>query len=427
MNADVAIVGAGTAGAALALCCARKGLSVVCADRRPLGEAGAHWINGVAGWMFDEAGIDRPAGDELVDEGHAFHVVAGFAGERVVVEDHGVLAVDMRRLVERLQRGALDKGARLLGETRVEGFDGQTLSTSTGPISARFYVDASGLSGARLLGQPQVAQRDLCVAAQEVREVRDPEAARDFFLTRGAKPGETLCFTSIAGGYSIVNVHLQGDDLAILTGSVPAEGHPAGKELIERFVAEHAFVGGTIRAGARAIPLRRPYDLLGKGNVALLGDAACQVFSAHGSGIGLGLIAARMLAETIAGGQDGYAYNVAFHRKWGGLLATYELFRRFSQSLTAAELGAMIRAGLMDEATVRGALQQRVPALTAPLVLGKLAALARAPGLRMRLVRALAAGAAAQALYRRCPAREERFPAWQRQVASLSAIGAPSR
>jgi flavin-dependent dehydrogenase len=427
MKADVAIVGAGTAGAALALCCARKGLSVVCVDRRPLSEAGAHWINDVAGWMFDEAGIDRPAEGELAGEGHAFHVVAGFAGEHVVVEDHGLLAVDMRRLVERLQRGALDKGARLLGETTVEGFDGQTLSTSAGPISARFYVDASGLSGARLLAQPPVAQRDICVAAQQLRRVRDPEAARDFFLTRGAKPGETLCFTSIAGGYSVVNVRLQGDDLAILTGSIPAEGHPAGKELLERFVAEHAFIGDTIRAGARAIPLRRPYDLLGKGNVALLGDAACQVFSAHGSGIGLGMIAARMLAEAIAGGQDGYAYAVAFHRQWGGLLATYELFRRFSQSLTVAELDAMMRAGLMDEAAVRGGLQQRVPALTAPLVLGKLAALARAPGLRMRLVRALAAGAGAHALYRRCPAREERFPVWQRRLSSLSAIGTPSR
>lgn len=419
MKADVAIVGAGTAGAALALHCARKGLSVVCVDRRPLDEAGAHWINGVADWMFDEAGIDRPMGGELVGAGHAFHLVAGWSGERVIVRDHGVFDVDMRKLVERLQYGASEKGARFLGETRVEGFDGQTITTSAGPISARFYVDASGLGGARLLAQPQVQRNDICAAAQEVRKVRDPEAARSFFLSQGAQPGETLCFTSIAGGYSIVNARLQGDAISLLTGSIPAEGHPAGKELLDRFVAEHSFIGDTIHGGARAIPLRRPYDLLGKGNVALLGDAACQVFSAHGSGIGIGMIAARMLAETIAEGRDGYAYSVAFHRRWGGLLATYALFRRFSQSVTVPELNALMEAGLMDEASVRAGLQQRIPEVSVPLALEKLTASRRAPRLALRLGQALAKGAAAHALYRGCPEKESRFGMWQRAIVKV--------
>jgi len=419
MKADVAIVGAGTAGAALALHCARKGLSVVCVDRRPLNEAGAHWINGVAAWMFDEAGIDRPAGDELVGEGHAFHLVAGFGGERVIVEDHGVLDANMRKLVNRLQQGASEKGARFLGETRVEGFDGETLATSAGPITARFYVDASGLSGARLLDQPQVARTDICAAAQEVRKVRDVQAARAFFLARGAKLGETLCFTSVAGGYSIVNVRLQGDDISILTGSIPAEGHPSGKELLDRFVAEHPFIGETIHGGARAIPLRRPYDLLGKGNVALLGDAACQVFSAHGSGIGIGMIAARMLAETIADGRDGYAYGAAFHRKWGGLLATYDLFRRFSQSVTVPELETLMQAGLMDETSVRAGMQQRIPTVSPALALQKLKGATRAPGIALRLGQALTKGAAASLLYRNCPEEESRFSVWQKAVAKV--------
>ena len=420
MNADVAIVGAGTAGAALALHCANKGLSVICVDRRPLHEAGAHWINGVAAWLFDEAGIDRPVGDELVGEAHAFHLVAGFGNERVVVEKHGVYDVDMRKLVDRLQKGAIAKGARFLGETRVEGFDGQTLQTSAGPITARFYVDASGLSGARLLDQPQVDRRDICAAAQEVRKLRDPQAARDYFVSRGVNPGDTLCFTSIAGGYSIVNVRLQGDDaISILTGSIPAEGHPSGKELLDRFVEENSFIGDTIHGGARAIPLRRPYDLLGHGNVALLGDAACQVFSAHGSGIGLGMVAARMLAETIADGGDGYAYSVAFHRKWGGLLATYELFRRFSQSITVSELETMIRVGLMDETSVRAGLEQRLPAVSPGLAVQKLEAVGRAPHLALRLGQVLAKGAAAGLLYRNYPEENGRFSLWQKAIAKV--------
>jgi glycine/D-amino acid oxidase-like deaminating enzyme len=77
-SADVAVVGAGTAGAAVAAFAAERGLSVVCIERRALADAGARWVNGVAGWMFDEAGLARPSGDELIAEGGAFHLIAGF-------------------------------------------------------------------------------------------------------------------------------------------------------------------------------------------------------------------------------------------------------------------------------------------------------------------------------------------------------------
>ena len=64
-SVDVAIVGAGTAGAAAALLCARRGLRVLAIDRAPLERAGAHWINAVPTRLFDEAGIARPIAPEL--------------------------------------------------------------------------------------------------------------------------------------------------------------------------------------------------------------------------------------------------------------------------------------------------------------------------------------------------------------------------
>lgn len=419
MRADVAILGAGTAGAAAAFACAKRGLDVICLDRRPLDDAGARWVNGVAAWMFDEAELERPRGDELVGEGHAFHLIAGWGPEKVTMRNHGVLEVDMRKLVERLQTGAQKAGARLIGEARVEGFDGDELATSIGKVSARYYVDASGLSGARLLDQPQVERRDLCAAAQEVRHVRNLDEARAWFVSQGVTPGDTLCFTGIAGGYSIINARLEGETIGILTGSIPADGHPSGKELLDRFVAEHPFIGDEIYGGSRAIPLRRPYEHLGKGNVALLGDAACQVFSAHGSGIGIGLIAARMLAEALADGRGPHGYTVAWHRRYGGLLATYELFRRYSQSLRIPELEAMMKAGLMDEGTVGAGLAQRLPKVTPELALSKLLAAAREPSLSLRLGKVLAKGAAAGWLYSQCPEEPVAFEKWTERVARL--------
>ena len=53
VQVDVAIVGAGTAGAAAAALCAQRGLSVVCLDSKPLDGAGARWLNGVPLSAFD--------------------------------------------------------------------------------------------------------------------------------------------------------------------------------------------------------------------------------------------------------------------------------------------------------------------------------------------------------------------------------------
>ena len=53
---------------------------------------------------------------------------------------------------------------------------------------------------------------------------------------------------------------------------------------------------------------------------ANLGDVAGQVFSAHGSGIGAGLVAARMVGEALAKGRP-YDYAVAWQRRFGGTFA----------------------------------------------------------------------------------------------------------
>lgn len=357
---DLAIVGAGTAGAALALHAARAGMRVVCVDRRPLDGAGARWVNGVPRWMFDEAALDQPRGDECVGHGNPFHLVAGRGPTRVVVRKHGVLDVDMRLLVARLQQGAREAGADLRGDVTVHGLDGGTLSTSAGTLKAGFFVDASGLAGARLLGQDRTSASDLCTAAQEVRALRDPAGARAFLAEHGITEGTTLCFTAVAGGFSIVNVRVEDDRVSLLTGSIPVGDHPSGARLLASFVAEQPWIGQVLFGGARAIPLRLP-QRLARGRVALLGDAGSQVFSAHGSGIGVGLVAAKQLADALASGEGPEAYARAFQRRFGLLLRTYDVLRRFSQRIGAREVRWMMRAGLMNETSVRMALEQRLP------------------------------------------------------------------
>ena len=416
---DVVVVGAGTAGAATALLCAERGLRVLCIDRRPLELAGARWVNGVPERAFIEAGLAVPVPPELRARNVPFHLIAGHGPERVTITEHGALEVDMRLLVARLQADARSAGARLVGEVSVSGMDEQGVHTSRGRVRTRVAVDASGLSGARLLDQPRVAPAHICTAAQQVFEVRDRRAALDFCERHAARPGEIVCFTGIAGGFSIINVRTDGDEASILTGSIPAVGHPGGKAILNGFRADNPWLGKPVFGGARAVPLRRPYDRLASDRIALIGDAGCQIFPAHGSGIAIGLLAARVLADALASGAGLRGYEQTFQRQHGGVLAAFDLFRRFSQTLCVADLKRMMQSGLMEPAMARAAIVQRLPEVTLSGLAGKLGALTRAPDMAWRMAATFARIPIALGLYARYPADPAQLPRWSRLVARL--------
>lgn len=439
---DVIVVGAGAAGAACAAFLAEGGLKVACLERRPLAEAGARWVNGVPRAAFTRAGIAQPQAPEHRGGPDPFHLVvadsvsaAGAAGaHKLTIAEHDVLHVDMRLLNARLHERARAAGVQLVGEVTVRGWRGGAasaeeagfaLDSSAGPVSGRFIIDASGLTGARLLDQPAVARAELCAAAQEVREIVDPDGALRFLEGVGAHPGEPIGFVGVAGGYSVLNIHVHHDlrHVGILTGSLPALGYPSGKDILEHFAAERAWVGRSLFGGSAAIPLRRPYDRLAGERVALLGDAACQVFSAHGSGVGTGLIAARMLADTLISGQPLREYEVAWQREHGALLASFDVMRRWSQQLDGAAVGRMMALGLTEPELMRAGLNQEMP----PVSLASLAQMAPRVARALRTDASLGAGlvgAAARsrvvhALYARYP-RDLRFlPAWSRAVDRL--------
>lgn len=426
MTHDVVIIGAGTAGAAAALFCARAGLRVLCLERHPLHEAGARWVNDVPGWVFGLTGLARPQGEELLGDDVRFHLVGGMGPERVVLSGHGVLGVDMRRLVDRLQTSAEAAGAELRGEVKVHGFQGGALQTSLGELRAETFVDASGLRGLNLLGDLPVPATQLCAAAQQVRRVEDLQAARAFFERYETPVGETLCFTGVAGGYSILNLRLEEDRISILTGSIPAAGNAPGLTITQRFVDENPWVGPMIFGGARAIPLIRPRIRVGRDRFAALGDAAGQVHTAHGSGIGQGILAARMLADALASGGGPTAYNLTWQRRFAGMLASSEVFCRFSQTLSVDDTRQLIGSGLMGEAVSREVLSQR-PVLNAgaELLQSGLKMVAK-PALAVRLLPTLARMGLVEAHYRRYPEDPAALPAWERTLDRISGYPAAS-
>lgn len=414
MSYDVAIVGLGTAGAAAAAFCARRGLSVLGVDARPRDRAGASWVNGVPEWVFGATDLALPEGPERRGGEHPFHLIVGYnPSRRVRIEHTGVLEVDMRYLVARLWADAERHGAHLRDGVRAISFDGQTLATSDGPVQARWYVDAAGIGGFSSLGV-RVPKTSLCTAAQHVHEVRDRGAAQAFLHEFGAREGAALCFTGVAGGYSILNVRVEGDEVSVLTGSIPGWGNLSGRQIARDFGRRYRFVGPAKFGGARAIPLAVPPARVAEGSVAAIGDAAGQVHSVHGSGIAQQLLAAQVLAEAFHRGEGPRGYNLRWQRTYAGYLAWSILFQRFSQSLELRELDRLVETGAMHAGVMGQVLKQRPPRPRPRAAAKSLLGLARSPGLRARLIGIVGRQPLVAAHYARYPEREDELEAWLR-------------
>jgi len=368
---------------------------------------------------FDEASIERPEEPELRDSGSTFHLIAGRAGRRITVRDHGLFEVDMRKLVSRLQAQAREAGADFVSGVSVSGVVGRTVATSSGDVEAGAVIDASGLSGARLLGAPRVHGRDLCSAAQHVYRVRDVPASRAFLDEIGVAERDVACFTGIAGGYSILNVRVHGDTISILTGSISHGGHPSGTRILDEFCARHSWIGERIFGGARAIPIRRPFDRIASGSVCAIGDAASQVFPAHGSGIGAGMVAAKYAADALETGAGLLDYASTWQRDKGPMFAVFDLFRRFSQTLSVDDLEWLMKSGVMDVESVRSGMSQALPRPQGLSLATKSASLLRRPKLALGIAQLAVKASLARALYRSYPRDPHKLPAFSKRIAMV--------
>ncbi len=384
---DVLVIGAGTAGAATAARLAEGGCSVVLADRRPAAMAGARWINAVPGWLFDKAAVARPAPPEQVRAGntHASVLTDDLGRVFTVVTSDPGLHVDMVLLTRRLQQRAMDAGVTFLQgrvadidlnpqSERLEGVTLALAKTHTATtIRPRLTVDASGAAATLRRRVPALADAcptptptDICLAAQYQHRITDPAGAQDFLAAHKASPGDNVTRMGPVGGYSILMINVSEDltEVGVLSGSIPADGVPSGQAIVDRFCAQTPWLGQRLAGGQAPIPLGQPYTHITAEGVALVGNAANQVYALHGSGVGMGLIAARVLADAVTSARDPgdahalhhYAYQ--FLRTYGGRLAGSDLFRRYSQTQTRDEISSLLDSGLLGGPMLTAGLLQ---------------------------------------------------------------------
>ena len=249
-------------------------------------------------------------------------------------------------------------------------------------LEAALFVDASGRQGA-LRGTasaltrwcPDVRDEELCSAGDHEFRVSDRDGARRFLARHGAEAGQAVTILGPAGGWSTRAVTVAEDlqSAAVLVGCIASGPRRTAPHLQASARADLPWLGDVLSGAFGVIPLRRPFARFTAPGLALVGDAACQVFPAHGSGIGLGLIAGTLLADTVAGADDCgdesvvWDYQYQYQHSYGGTLAAFESLRRMTTELGTSGVRDMIRAGLIDAELTRVGMDQRwhLPSLAA--------------------------------------------------------------
>ena len=410
---DVVVVGAGTTGAGAALQLAQRGMKVALVDAKPLERAGPSWTVLSPPRLFDQAGIDRPAGDELVSD-HYRHLIEGPHPRfgRVVIDPCPAWAVDLPPLVRRLHAQAAAAGATLYGsarltELRLSGhrptgctvhLQSPALRSSALHLRCDLLVDASGMAAAVRRRLPALHRHcppprpdELCHAAQFRFHVDDREAAASWLEATQQRAGDFLARNGTDGGFSTISVQIDPslEHADVLTGTLASHPGSDAITMLERTLHELPWLGARGPGGSALIPVRRAYARLAVPGAALLGDAACQVFPSHGSGIGAGLVAGSLLASAVErAGEPGSPevaalYQAGFHTGPGPTHAAHEAFRR-SLETVSGDLGELMQLGLISMEHSRAAMDQTMPTFDLPSVVSTLRGAAHAPMLGLR-------------------------------------------
>jgi len=429
---DVAVVGAGTAGAYAAYLMARSGLSVLLIDSKPRERVGDKVCGDAIGaHHFEELGLSPPSGPE--DEGTfpGVKVISPDEEHSFVVRGEGY-AINRLAFGQRLLKMAEDAGAEFWGSTSalsplVEGSSVVGVRVSRRgervDVRARITVDATGASASLRTKLPEswwVSERpdpsDFNAAYREIIELDEPvdEVYACVYLNPEVAPG----------GYWWLFPKRGGEEVNLGIGVQVGRGNP--RVNYERYVRPR--VGGrAVHSGGGLVPTRRTVSCFVWNGFMAVGDVLPAANPIHGGGIGPSMLSARAAAQTAVEAletgspslENLWPYHRRYHEVYGAKQASLDVLRMYLQRMTPEDLNFIIGRGLVtgDEVDRIGRAGVVSPALVSRIV----SAAVRRPFLMLKLKKMKEYMDRAAELYMRFPETPEDFPRWREEERSLFA------
>lgn len=371
---DVVVAGAGPSGCALAAKVAASGHDVLLLERSAVPGGGRDWIVDVEKTAFERSRVPEPESGALWEVADRSLMLSPDGVHEIELRPAPVVAIRNGEYVRQLWRWARDRGVdartgcEVLGPVmngeKVTGVRFKNPEGATKTVSAPLVADCSGIAGSIRRKTParwgldeKVDAFDIVLARREVRKI-DAGVAVGRLESLGLKSGVRIDRPGILGPYSTESYHLDTgkEYLDILVGSKLDPRLETPEEWINERYQRWEFVGRMIFGGGGPIPIRRTMDSMVGDGLLLLGDCACQVIPAHGSGTASALIAAelascsieRALADKRYDRSALWGYSHSFQAGRGALLAYFQVMRLQMEKLTVSDIDEMIRRGLLS-------------------------------------------------------------------------------
>ncbi|OGO66499.1 MAG: hypothetical protein A2030_01340 [Chloroflexi bacterium RBG_19FT_COMBO_50_10] len=289
---DVIVIGTGPAGSVLAYLLAKRGLDVLILERATLPR-----YKTCGGGLTWKALQNLPFDVSSVFENKAIGGVVTYAGQQLLKVEVGwpVAWLVMRdRFDHYLVQQAVQAGARLMEGISVssveERGDRVVVTTTVGELQAQLLAGADGVNSivARSVGLMPDRAVGVAVEAELAVSPASLEA-------QGAYA--TFDFGALPGGYGWI--FPKRDHLSVgVFKAIP--GKAIGlKRALERFIASEAVLldPRILHLQGHQIPLGGRAQVLHKGRVLLVGDAANLADPWMGEGISYAVVSARLAAE----------------------------------------------------------------------------------------------------------------------------------
>ena len=373
MKFDIIVVGAGPGGCIAARDFASEGFSVGLFDIDEKESLGNSITVEAESDVFGKVGISMPEGEEEPHHQKRMRVFNADKKECFTLEgEHPAVSLRLDYFARRVLGYAEKAGAKFYGGHKAlrpivkDGFvKGVVFKTDKEEVEAeaKITIDASGFNGAVVRGLDadmgigfEDNKEDVVIAENHFHEI-NVEKAKEAIDQKLHFDDEVWNRLSLYGNFSTEYSYLSLEDKTayILIGLRAVADEPPLPDLMDRFKEEQGYYEKYLFGGAGPIRVRRSWDQLVANGFMVIGEAACQVIPAHGSGVASALLAGQMAAkagvdalkkdDVSAKGLWQYSYEYQTGR--GTILACYDANKMVIDSISNDKIKRLMLSGAM--------------------------------------------------------------------------------
>jgi len=447
LDFDVVVVGAGPGGCVAARDLTKAGFKVALFDSDTRETLGKSILLDAEKLMFDVVNVPRPSPDEIPYHQVATRFFSGRGKELFLITDaHPSYASHLDKVVRRMLAETEKSGVQFFGSHRalkavISGGKVRGVVFQNGDkeqeVRAKLVIDATGFNAALVRKLPpemgiefEEKPGDIVVAENHLCETM-PGKAEEAVKNNLHRDEEVWNKLGAFGCYSTQYSHLslKNRRAYILVGRKAEYGKPTPAEIIEQYKQKQGYFGKTLVAGKGNIRIRHSLDQLVADGFMVIGEAACMVIPAHGSGFSsaqyAGHLAAKAATTALKNNDASTAALWPYAREYqsgrGAILASYAVVRLVVDGLVPDQMANMMESGIMSKADVYSAFVPAIAKISPGTIPARIIGMARHRDLIKPIIKLARNTVAVTKLYPQYPATFDpaAFNAWKAKAKAI--------